>query len=333
MNPSIRATFATFATALCAALSCTSATAQAPTACPPTAQQPSPEQLQAGQRDARDHGFLWRISKDGRSSWLFGTLHVATLAWGFPGPAQRAALAQSDTMALEIDLLDEAMQQRMATALAAQPKTPLPAALQQRLARRAEVECLPPLALDTLAPEMQIAVLATLVGRRDGIDAAYCIDAILAGRGHASKMRVVSLESPELQLKLLQMQSPAESTEMIESALDELESGRARATLQRMARVWADGNLPELMRYEAWCECVKTAADRAAMVRLLDDRNPALAAGVAELHAAGRRVFAAVGSLHMIGPTGLPALMAQRGYRVERIAYQTNPPKSPETTP
>jgi len=30
-------------------------------------------------------------------------------------------------------------------------------------------------------------------------------------------------------------------------------------------------------------------------------------------------VFAAVGSLHMIGPKGLPALLAERGYRIERI--------------
>ena len=30
-----------------------------------------------GARAARDHGFLWRISRDGRSSYLFGTLHVA----------------------------------------------------------------------------------------------------------------------------------------------------------------------------------------------------------------------------------------------------------------
>jgi uncharacterized protein YbaP (TraB family) len=31
-------------------------------------------------------------------------------------------------------------------------------------------------------------------------------------------------------------------------------------------------------------------------------------------------VFAAVGSLHMIGPLGLPALMVQRGFRVEAVA-------------
>ncbi|MEP7101728.1 MAG: TraB/GumN family protein [Burkholderiales bacterium] len=307
-----------------------SALAQTPPACPPVAREPSPEQLQAGLRDARDHGFLWRISKDGRSSWLFGTLHVAKLAWDFPGPAQREAMAQSDTVALEIDLLDPAMRQRMATALSAQPKTPLPPALQERLTRRVQAECLPPTALDALAPEMQVAVLSTLAGRRDGLDPVYGIDTVLAGWGRAAKKDMVSLETPELQLKMLQMQTPAETLEMVESSLDELESGRALVTLRRLARIWADGDLPDLLRYESWCECIKTHADRAAMVRMIDDRNPALADSIAELHAVGQRVFAAVGSLHMIGPTGLPTLMAQRGYRVERIVYKQNPQ---ETSP
>ena len=321
MNHPIRATLvALLTTCLCA-----SALAQTPPDCPPAAQPPSPEQLRAGLRDARDHGFLWRISKDGRSSWLFGTLHVAKLAWDFPGPAQREALAASDTMALEIDLLDPAMQQRMAKALTEQLKTPLPEPLRQRMARRIRAECLPPQALDALAPELQVAVLASMLGRRDGLDAAWGIDTFLAGWGHQTKMSVVSLETPEMQLKTLQTQTPAETLEMVESSLDELESGRALAALRRLATIWADGDLPELMRYESWCDCIKTATDRAMMVRMLDDRNPALADSIAELHAVGQRVFAAVGSLHMIGPTGLPALMAQRGYRVERIVYNQKP--------
>jgi uncharacterized protein YbaP (TraB family) len=32
-------------------------------------------------------------------------------------------------------------------------------------------------------------------------------------------------------------------------------------------------------------------------------------------------VFAAVGALHMTGPLGLPQLMQQRGYTVERIRF------------
>ena len=316
--------------ALLLALLGTPAQSQTAPDCPPAAQAPSPEQIEAGLRGARDRGFLWRIDKNGRSSWLFGTLHVAKFAWGFPGPVLRDALAQSDTMALELDLLDPGIQRRMAQGLAAQPKTPLPAALQTRLARRAQAECVPQPALAALAPEMQIAVLGSLVGRRDGLDPAHGIDAFLAGWGRAARLEVVSLETPELQIATLQMQSPAETLTLVENSLDDFESGRALATLRRIATIWADGDLPELARYEAWCECVETAADRAAMARVLDDRNPALADGIAELHAAGQRVFAAVGSLHMIGPTGLPALMARRGYRVERIAYPQEPL---ETTP
>ena len=55
---------------------------------------------------------------------------------------------------------------------------------------------------------------------------------------------------------------------------------------------------------------------------MLDDRNPAMAARIDALHSGGQTVFAAVGSLHLFGPQALPALMAQRGYRVERIAFK-----------
>lgn len=293
--------------------------AQAAPACPPIAQAPTPAQLQEGIRHARDHGFLWRISKGGRSSWLYGTLHVARFEWTFAGPSLLAALQASDTIALEIDALDPAIQRRMALALAGQPRPALPPALQQRLERAAQAGCVPLQALDGLAPEMQIATLTTLLGRRDGLDPSHGIDLVLSRWGREAKRRVVSLESPELQLAALQSASPAETIESVTSALDELEAGRTLPLLLRMARVWADGDWAALSAYEGWCDCRKTAADRAGLARLLDDRNPALADGIAALHASGRRVFAAVGSLHMIGPAGLPALLVQRGYRVERI--------------
>lgn len=310
---------------LCGAASAQAA-AQAPASCPPTAQAPTAEQAEAGLRGARDRGFLWRISKAGRSSWLYGTIHIARPEWIYPGPQVAAALEASDSMALEIDALDPSMQQRMATAIAEQPRTALPDGLQQRLDRLAQRECLPPQALSALPPEMQIAALTTLIGRRDGLDPGYGIDIALAARGHASQRTVVSLESPELQLKMLQAGSSAESIELVDGALDEMESDRAVPTLLRLTKVWADADWPALSTYDTWCDCLKTAADRAEMKRLLDDRNPALADGIDALHAAGQRVFAAVGSLHMVGPQGLPALMLRRGYRVERIGAVSGEP-------
>jgi uncharacterized protein YbaP (TraB family) len=55
--------------------------------------------------------------------------------------------------------------------------------------------------------------------------------------------------------------------------------------------------------------------------RLNDLRNPAMADKVAALHAAGQRVFAAVGVLHMTGPQAMHDLMRERGFAVERIHF------------
>jgi uncharacterized protein YbaP (TraB family) len=289
--------------------------------CPPVAAEPTAAQLQAGAAAARDHGFLWRLRRDGRVSWLYGTLHVARFEWMFPGPQTTSALKASDTIALELDLLDPDIQQRMAQGMAAARATPLPGPLQRRLQRQAEAACLDPQALGRMSPEMQIATLETLLGRRDGLDPAYGIDVVLAGWARAAGKAVVSLETPELQLATLTMSSAAETAEYIDGALTEMETGRAMPSIQRIARVWAEGDLGTLARYESWCECVKTPTDRAALARLLDDRNPALADSIAALHARGQRVFAAVGSLHMIGPLGLPALLARRGFAVESVAF------------
>jgi uncharacterized protein YbaP (TraB family) len=307
-------------TALLCALLHGGAVARPPAAgCPPAATAPTPAQVQAGMKAARNHGFLWRIRKDGRESWLYGTLHVARFDWMFPGPAVTRALNASDTIALELDMLDPDVQRRLAEGMAASAASPLPEPMRQRLQRQAEAECVPPQALDHIDPEMQIATLESLVSRGDGLDPAYGIDIVLSGWGRGAGKAVVSLETPELQLAALKSPTLAETIESIDSTLTEMEIGRAAPALGRIAQVWADGDLDALSRYESWCDCIKTPAERAALARLLDERNPALADAIAALHARGEHVFAAVGSLHMIGPLGLPALLAQRGFRVQRI--------------
>jgi len=50
-------------------------------------------------------------------------------------------------------------------------------------------------------------------------------------------------------------------------------------------------------------------------------RNPPMATSIEALHAAGRRIFVGVGILHMVGDTGLPRLLQQRGFTVERVEF------------
>jgi uncharacterized protein YbaP (TraB family) len=67
---------------------------------------------------------------------------------------------------------------------------------------------------------------------------------------------------------------------------------------------------------------MKTDKDRDMMKRMLDERNPGMAQSIDAIHASGKAVFAAVGSLHMVGKVGLPALLAARGYTVERVPFK-----------
>ena len=307
------------ATALPVAAQSTTATDEA--ACPPAAEAPSPAELLQGMLAARDRGFLWRIVKNGQTSYLYGTLHIGKPEWAFPGPNVRAALNSSDTLALEIDPTDPAM----ARSMAAPPSPPslpeLNDELRERLARHAEAMCLPKQALAALHPLMQAMTYMVMSARWDGLDPSWAQEPMLAGFARGAGRSVVSLESVQLQLSALIPDDPHKALKMVDDTLDQLEQGRARPMLARIAQAWESGDLSELENFERWCECTATESDRAALRTLNDARNPRMAERIDALHRSGRPVFAAVGALHMTGAHALPTLMAQRGYQVERVEF------------
>lgn len=290
--------------------------------CPPVAQAPTEEQLQAAFDARQDHGFLWRISKGGRSSYLYGTVHLGKPAWAFPGETVGGALQQIDTLALELDFTDPAMLERMQAGIKAPARLDaLPAALRQRLDRQIAAACLPPAAIAAQHPVMQAMTLTVLSARRDGLDPMWAQEISLGQLARNDQVPIVSLESPELQLSALIPTDKATAQRVVEQMLTQLEKGHSRAMLVRMAAMWEKGDLKELESYETWCDCITTEADRAMLRKLNDDRNPGLAARIDALHGEGKSVFAAVGALHMTGAQGLPLLMQQRGYAVERVEF------------
>lgn len=285
--------------------------------CPPVAQPPTPEQVQAAQRDARDRGFLWRITKQGRSSYLFGTLHLGKLPWIFPGPQLRDALTATDTLALEIDLTDAALLRNPPAAATA--PMPLSDALRARLTRQIAAACVPEPALQRLNPLMQAITLTVLSARWEGLDAGFAQEIVLATAARAQQRPIVSLESAQSQLAVLLPADPADAQRLLDQALEQLEKGRARPLLRRLADAWAEGRFSEIEDYARWCECADTPQDRAFLRRLNDERNAPMAERIDRLHGDGKRVLVAVGALHMTGEQGLPRLMAARGYTVERL--------------
>jgi uncharacterized protein YbaP (TraB family) len=132
---------------------------------------------------------------------------------------------------------------------------------------------------------------------------------------------VIALESVQRQLQALMPSRDAIGLAMIEQLLQQLEQDTLRPVLRRVAKVWEQGDFEQLERYAEWCDCARTPAEQALLARLTDERNPGMAERIDALHREGRRVFAAVGALHMAGQLGLPRLLARRGYTVERVLF------------
>lgn len=235
------------------------------------------------------------------------------------GPHLGRALGSVRVVALEIDPLDPLMQGQLAAALARPSAARLPRALDDRLKAALRGACPAQAGDDEWPADIRLVALVAQAGRQLGLEPAYSSEVLLSLRGRMAGLRVVSLETAAEQAQALRPRTAAELHASVAGALDDLASGATARLLDRTARIWEAGDMEELARYRQWCECARTPAERALLRRLLDERNPRLAARIAALHARGEPVLAAVGALHMVGPTSVPALLKARGFRVERV--------------
>ncbi|HIV71819.1 MAG TPA: TraB/GumN family protein [Candidatus Aquabacterium excrementipullorum] len=292
-----------------------------PATCPPPFQMPDAAEMQKAVASATEHGLLWRITKDGRSSYLYGSLHLGRLSTAFPGPKMAEALRNADLVALELDVSDPKMPQTLKAAMAALPASAhqAPPELLKRLEAQRQRLCMPAESLAGMPPLLQVMTLMVTAAGNQGLSAMWAQEVMLVGWSQAAERPVVGLETAEAQLRALVPNDPAEAALLLDRTLTQLEDGTAERVITRVVDSWVQGRIDDLARYDDWCDCMKTPAERRFMAGLMDARNPQMAKGVDTLHKQGKRVFAAVGALHMVGDDGLPSLLARMGYQVTRV--------------
>ncbi len=285
--------------------------------CPPQAQPPSREQMQKARQQATDRGFLWRISRDGRESYLYGTIHAGRPEWFALGPRTEVSLSRTGALALEINVTDPAVLGALREAMQG-PSRALPAELTQSLRAAWAAECLPSADLEQGAAEVLVTQLAVAQAQRQGLFPLYGAESVLLMRSLRTERPVVGLESVQTQLSALMARSDDEAATMVREMLAELQRPRAVRSMERLTRAWAARDLKDLEAYADWCDCLHTPTERETYARLVDGRNPGMAEAIGRLHA-NVSVFAAVGALHMVGPQGLPTLLEAKGFKVQRV--------------
>jgi len=254
---------------------------------------------------------LWEVSgRNGEKAWLFGTIHALPHGAEWRTPAFERAFAASDMVMVEIgDLGDSSA---AAKAFGTFAKTPGLPALSARV-----------------APPDRPALLALM--KRAGMDDADFWDTetwaaalILANTARESD------SGNGIDRDLLDEGKPVEALETFAgqfARFDALDQAAQRALLAGVAREAASDNTEE--RVTAWLTGDLAAlenvmegaftAQPALRKTLLIDRNGYFAARIVETIEARRVPFVAVGAGHMLGPEGLPALLAARGYTVRRV--------------
>lgn len=248
----------------------------------------------------------------GERAWLFGTIHSSDkpLAWQTPPVAQ--ALAQSDTIMVEVaNLSDEA---EVAATFARLAKSEGQPPLSQRIAaderpalaallRKAGYKDGDFRAMDTWAAALTLARAgADEDDARNGVDRA-----VIAAAGNRP---VIELEGAKAQLALFDTLPEAEQRDLLAAVI--LEASRPEADL---ATVWRKGDMTSIEK--------KTRrgllADPELREVLFTTRNRAWTGKVIASMKSGRLPFVAVGAAHMAGPQGLPAMLADQGYTITRV--------------
>jgi uncharacterized protein len=285
--------------------------------CPPAAGVPTPGQIREAMDTARDRGALWRFTRGDHHGYLYGTVHIGKPDWAMPGRVVFGALREAETIVLEADPLDASFHAGMTAPPRGDEAPPLPSALARRLRAQAVRTCVAWERLQTMPPMMIAATLTLMDAAWEGFFAEYASEMVLAGYARGASKPLLTLETPAIQRAAINGGPPAEQLASIDAQVTALEQGTARKELTAVAEAWARGDLDGLRRTLTDV----APAERAAVERLVEPRNPAMAERIDALHADGRRVFVAVGILHMVGDTGLPRLLRERGFTVERVEF------------
>jgi uncharacterized protein YbaP (TraB family) len=274
---------------------------------------------------AAERGALYRISLDAHVMYLFGTLHVG-LPEFYPLETRIAdALAESSTLALELDPAQP--QAKLARALRSYgmlaPEDAgydgMPPARRTLLDKLILQGGLNPAFGTRIKPVLLATMLTLAEYTKQGYRNDLSSEAWLARQARANNIRVVELESLDRQLALLDRLPGAERWRFLDEIMGAIDSGAQRREARAMVQAWSSADRSALDSIAARCDADTSISGSFVTRVLLQERNTGLAESLLALLRQEQRTFAGIGVLHLLGKGSVPALLQEKGVSVERI--------------
>jgi uncharacterized protein YbaP (TraB family) len=258
---------------------------------------------------------LWAIEhpSGGAAGWLFGTIHALPDGTQWETPAIARAVDDAGVLVVEVRDLDPARMAATLDALALDDPGPPLAERLTPVPRRALAELLerkgkPAGAYDDLESWAAALALSRLAGT---VPVANGVDKALTRRFAARP--IAELEGAAAQLTIFDRLPERTQRAMLAAVIAEQDDPAADA--RALAQAWLAGDMALIERTARRGLLADPALYRALAV----DRNRAWIQAIVPMIEDGRRPLVAVGTVHMVGPEGLPALLAAQGYPVRRV--------------
>ncbi|WP_318413919.1 TraB/GumN family protein [Photobacterium leiognathi] len=258
---------------------------------------------------------VWKIYDNHRQFYVLGSIHAGEKEM-FPLP--QAFLSQwkkADALVVEANILQH-------NAPATQNNKPpytqetLNNEQLEKLKTIAESLSLPYKLLTSQPPWLTATYLQLTLAKQLNLSTDQGIDYVLLKRAEEQHIPIKALESVEYQLSLLQ-NLPHNGNGMLVETIDHWQ--QTKASLQCLVDVWKQGDSEKFATLFN-----DTQYDPETNEALIFARNRRWAETLTQSpdYQSGR-FMVVVGAFHLIGEQGLPALMKQAGFTVERITKGT----------
>ncbi|OEO29997.1 hypothetical protein VW23_023375 [Devosia insulae DS-56] len=274
---------------------------------------------------------LWRVSDADSSVWLFGSIHILDKDRDWRTQRFNAALAEADHVYFEMVLDMDAYAtltrlsmlygrnrdgRQLSDYLTGEQQETLQAFLDDHGLQREMIESMRPWLADLTLMSL---TLATGNGGENAMTQQAGVELVLLDEIAEERRR--ELETAETQFRMLAGLPDDEQVSALMRTIAASES--PDQALGALAELWHAGDVEALART---MNAALGPIDSPIYRRLLADRNRRWSTEIAEMLASNEDAMIIVGAGHLAGPVGVPTLLSEAGFKVERMDYSVAPP-------
>jgi uncharacterized protein YbaP (TraB family) len=271
----------------------------------------------AGLAQNTGRNFLWKVEGEGSSAYLLGSLHVLTADFYPLSAAINKAFTESKTLVEEVDI-DETSDPMVMMAALSKAMLTGGQTLDQIVApetftevkKRAEQVGMPMMAIQRMKPWLVAITLMAPTLQAAGFKPELGVDRHFFDRAKDAGMKRQALETMAYQIERFDALSPKLQEDLLRTTMEDLD--KEVAGVKELAQAWTFGNVAEMERLTLLT--LKEAPE--LYQRLLVERNHNWIPHVETCLKQRAACFIVVGAAHLVGPDGLPALLAKKGYKV-----------------